>query len=80
MSAIIFGKLNLGSRDLQNAQNAEVLTFTEKTEWAKKIIGMEEDSGVKTMENIVFRSKGKTGFFYCPRCGLRKPKDEIVEY
>ncbi|RPI72722.1 MAG: hypothetical protein EHM47_07605 [Ignavibacteriales bacterium] len=22
----------------------------------------------------------KTGFLYCPRCGLRKPKPEIMDY
>jgi len=24
--------------------------------------------------------KIKTGFLYCPRCGLRKPKPEILDY
>ena len=32
------------------------------------------------MEGIVTKNKIKTGFLYCPRCGLRKPKNEIFGY
>ncbi len=32
------------------------------------------------MEGIVNKDKIKMGFLYCPRCGLRKPKNEIFGY
>lgn len=39
-----------------------------------------EDSRVETMEEIEFKATVKTGFLFCPRCGLRKPKDNGSKY
>jgi len=76
----MFGKLNLVSPDLLNVLNVEAPRFTGKTEKAEGLINSEEDKGAGTMEGIIFRTKYKTGILFCPRCGLRRPKDEIAGY
>lgn len=76
----MFGKLNLVFPDLPNAQNVEVLIFTEKIEKAEDLIAGVEDSGVETVEKIKFKETLKTGFLFCPRCGLRKPKADGSKY
>ena len=76
----MFGQLNLVFQDLRNAQSAEALIFIEKILKAKDLIAGEADKGIEAMEGIVIKAKGKTGFLYCPRCGLRKPKNEIFGY
>jgi hypothetical protein len=80
LSAIIFGKLNLEFQDLQNVLSAEAVTFTEMIEKAEDLIASEEDKGVETMERITSKANSRTGFLFCPRCGLRKPKNEIRGY
>ena len=46
----------------------------------KDLIAGEADKGEEAMEGIVIKAKHKTGFLYCPRCGLRKPRNEIFGY
>ena len=47
---------------------------------AKDLIAGEADKEIEAMEGIVTKNKIKTGFLFCPRCGLRRPKDEIFGY
>ena len=76
----MFGKLNLVFPDLRNARNAEALIFIGKIWKTKGLIVGEADKGEEAMEGIVINTKRKTGFLFCPRCGLRKPKNEIFGY
>ena len=46
----------------------------------KDLIAGEIDRGIEAMEEIATKGKGKTGFFYCPYCGLRIPKSEMSKY
>ena len=76
----MFGKLNLVFPDLRNVQSVEALIFIEKTVKVKDLIAGEADKGTGAMEGIAIKAKGKTGFLFCPRCGLRRPKYEILGY
>jgi hypothetical protein len=58
----------------------EALIFIEKILKVKDLIAGEADNGIEAMDGIEIKTKGKTGFLYCPRCGLRKPKNEIFGY
>jgi hypothetical protein len=49
-------------------------------EKVKEFIDSGEDRGTGALEGIVIKTKNKTGFLFCPRCGLRRPKDEIAGY
>ena len=43
------------------------------------IVG-EADKGEETMEARENKTQIKTGFLYCPRCGLRRPKSKMLGY
>ena len=80
MIAIMSGKLNLECQDPPDARNVKALTYAGRME---KVIGLIDEGGDKgavTLEEIVFKAKCKTGFLVCPRCGLRRPRDEIAGY
>jgi DNA-directed RNA polymerase subunit RPC12/RpoP len=72
----MFGKLNLVFQDLLIARSAEVQIFIEKIVKAEDLIAGEADKGIETMKGIENKTQYKTGFLYCPRCGLRRPKSE----
>ncbi len=76
----MFGKLNLVFPDLRNVRSAEALIFIEKIVKVKDLIAGGTDKGEEVMEGIENKTQYKTGFLYCPRCGLRKPKNEIFGY
>jgi uncharacterized Zn finger protein (UPF0148 family) len=80
LNAIRSGKLNLAFPGLPNVPSVEALTFTEKIKKVGDLIAREEDSEVKTMAGIETKAKTSTGFLFCPRCGLRKPKDGGLKY
>ncbi len=72
--------LNLVFQDLRNAQIVKVLIFIEKIWGVKGLLAGEADKGIEAMDGIVIKTNGKTGFLYCPRCGLRRPKDDGSKY
>lgn len=74
------GMLSSVFQDLWNAQSAEVLIFIGKIVKAKDLFAGEADKGIEVMDGIAIKTKSKSGFLYCPRCGLRKPKNEIFGY
>ncbi|RKY97771.1 MAG: hypothetical protein DRQ13_04265, partial [Ignavibacteriae bacterium] len=76
----MLGMLNSASQDLLNAQSVEALIFIERIVKVKDLIAEEADNGIEAMDGIEIKTKGKTEFLYCPRCGLRKPKNEIFGY
>ncbi len=77
----MFGKLKLVFKDLQNAQNVEALTFIGKIKKVGELIAREIDSrGKDAMKDLQNRDSVSTGFIFCPRCGLRKPKDNGPKY
>lgn len=76
----ILGTLISVFLDLRNVQSAEALISIEKIWGVKDLINREKDKGIEAMEGIITKNKIKTGFLYCPRCGLRKPKNEIFGY
>jgi ribosomal protein L37AE/L43A len=67
--------LNSVPTDLPNVLSAEAATSIEKIKMLADLIAKAEDSRVETMEEIELKTKLKTGFLFCPRCGLRKLKD-----
>jgi uncharacterized Zn finger protein (UPF0148 family) len=73
----MFGKLNLVSPDLPNAPNVEALISIGKIKKVGEPIAREIDRGGKdVMKDPRNRDSVPTGFLFCPRCGLRKPKDD----
>jgi tetratricopeptide (TPR) repeat protein len=73
----MFGKLNLVSPDLQNAQSVEALASIGKIKKVEDLIAREIDNGGKdVMRDPREKDRVSTGFLFCPRCGLRKPKDD----
>jgi uncharacterized Zn finger protein (UPF0148 family) len=58
----------------------EAARFTGKTESITDFIVSVEYRGEETMAEIKFKAMLKTGFLFCPRCGLRKPKDNGSKY
>ena len=76
----MFGKLNLVFQDLLIARSAVAQIFVEKIVKAEDLIAGEADKEKQAMEGIIIKHKGKTGFLYCPRCGLRRPKSEDLGY
>jgi len=63
---------------IQTSINLKTLLFSERIRRAKNPFTEEVDKRNKNMENVSINNK--TGFLYCPRCGLRKPKAEILGY
>ena len=76
----MFGKLNLVFQDLLIARSAVAQIFVEKIVKAKDLIAGEADKGIETMEGMENKIQYKTGFLYCPRCGLRRPKSKMLGY
>ncbi|MFC2119845.1 hypothetical protein ACFLQ4_02120 [Bacteroidota bacterium] len=76
----MFGKLNLAFPDLLNAQIAKVSIFIGKIVTVKDLIAGEADKGEETMEARENKTVCKTGFLYCPGCGLRIPKSKMLGY
>ena len=72
--------LSSALQDLQSAQSVKVLIFIEQIGKTKELIAVEAGKGTEAMEGIKNKEKTKTGFLYCPRCGLRKLKNAIVGY
>jgi hypothetical protein len=58
----------------------EAARFTGKTESITDFIVSVEYRGEETMAEIKFKAVLKTGFLFCLRCGLRKPKDNGSKY
>jgi hypothetical protein len=58
----------------------KALTFTGRMAKVKVFIDSGEDRGTRALEKIDLNTKYETGFLFCPRCGLRRPKDEIAGY
>ena len=65
--------------DLRNVQFAEAPIFIGKIIVGELIAG-EADKGEETMEAKENSTESKTGFLYCPRCGLRRPKSKMLGY
>jgi len=76
----MFGTLSLVFQDLRNAQSVIALTFIGKIWGIKDLLNGEEDKGEEVMERIKTKAERITGFLYCPRCGLRRPKSEMSGY
>jgi len=76
----MFGKLISVFPDLRNVQRAKALIFIESIWKAKHLIAGKADKEIEAMEGNVIKEQRNTGFLYCPRCGLRKPKNEIFGF
>jgi hypothetical protein len=76
----MFGKLNLVFPDLRNVQIAKAPIFIGKIIMVGELIVGEADKGEETMEARENSTESKTGFLYCPICGLRIPKSKMLGY
>jgi tetratricopeptide (TPR) repeat protein len=64
-------------RDLQSVLSVEALTSIGKIKKVEDPIAREIDNGGKdAMRDPREKDRVSTGFLFCPRCGLRKPKDD----
>jgi hypothetical protein len=77
---VIFGRLNLAFPDHPNVRGAEVQIFTERMEEEEDIIVRGEDKGMECLKGNGINIKSTTGFLFCPRCGLRRPKEKGIKY
>ena len=63
-------------RDLQNVLTVEALTSIGKIKKVGDLIAREIDNeGKDAMKDPRDKDRVSTGFLFCPRCGLRKPKN-----
>ena len=69
----------MASPDHLNARSVEVQIFTERME-EEDIIVREEDKEMECLEGNGIKFKSVTGFAFCPRCGLRRPKEKGIKY
>ena len=76
----MFGRLNLAFPDHPNVRSVEVQIFTERMEEEEDIIVREEDKEMECLEGNGINVKSTTGFLFCPRCGLRRPKEKGIKY
>ncbi|MBT8379985.1 MAG: hypothetical protein KJN64_12230 [Ignavibacteria bacterium] len=68
-------------RDQLNARNVKVQTYIEKKIMRTgNIIATEEGKDREILAGNGINAKTTTGFLFCPRCGLRKPKDKGSKY
>jgi tetratricopeptide (TPR) repeat protein len=75
----MFGKLNLVFPGHPNVLNVEVQIFTERM-GEEDIIVRGEDKGMEYLKGNGNNIKSTTGFLFCPRCGLRRPKEKGIKY
>ena len=75
----MFGKLNLVFRGHPNVLNVEVQIFTERM-GEEDLIVRGEDKGMEYLKGNGNNIKSTTGFLFCPRCGLRRPKEKGIKY
>jgi len=76
----MFGRLNLAFPDHPNVLSVEVQIFSERMEEEEDIIVREEDREMERLKENGINIKATTGFLFCPRCGLRRPKEKGVKY
>ena len=76
----MFGRLNLAFPDHPNVRSVEVQIFTERMEEEEDIIVREEDKEMECLAGNGINVKSTTGFLFCPRCGLRRPKEKGIKY
>ena len=76
----MFGRLNLASPGHPNVRSVGVQIFAEKMEEEEDIIVREEDREMERLKGNGINIKSTTGFLFCPRCGLRRPKGKGIKY
>ena len=76
----MFGRLNLASPGHPNVRSVGVQIFAEKMEEEEDIIVREEDREMERLKENGINIKSTTGFLFCPRCGLRRPKGKGIKY
>ena len=76
----MFGRLNLASPGHPNVRSVGVQIFAEKMEEEEDIIVREEDREMEYLKGNGNNIKSTTGFLFCPRCGLRRPKEKGIKY
>ena len=76
----MFGRLNLASPGHPNVRSVGVQIFAEKMEEEEDIIVREEDREMERLKGNGINIKSTTGFLFCPRCGLRRPKEKGIKY
>lgn len=75
----MFGKLILVFPDHPNVRGVEVQIFTERMV-EEDIIVREEGREMECLEGNRSNINSTTGFLFCPRCGLRRPKEKGIKY
>lgn len=70
----MFGRLNLAFPGHPNVLSVEVQIFTERME-GEDLIVREEGREMECLKGNGNNIKSTTGFLFCPRCGLRRPKE-----
>jgi tetratricopeptide (TPR) repeat protein len=74
------GMLNLAFPGHLNVRNVEVQIFTERMKEEEDLIVREEDRDMEYLKGNGSNIKSTTGFLFCPRCGLRRPKEKGIKY
>lgn len=69
----MFGRLNLAFPGHPNVLSVEVQIFTERME-EEDLIVREKGREMECLKKNKINIKSITGFLFCPRCGLRRPK------
>jgi hypothetical protein len=64
--------------DRMNVLSVKVLTFIGYKRPPEIFIEIEDNKEVKIMKDVRQNISKISGFLYCPRCGLRRPKVEIL--
>lgn len=75
----MFGWLNLAFAGHPNVLSVEVQIFTERME-EEDIIVREKGREMEYLKGNGINIKSTTGFLFCPRCGLRRPKEKGIRY
>ena len=74
----MFGGLNLAFPGRPNVLSVEVQIFTETME-EEDLIVREEGREMECLKGNGINIKSTTGFLFCPRCGLRRPKEKGIK-
>ncbi len=74
----MFGRLNLAFPGHPNVLSVEVQIFTERME-EEDLIVREEGREMECLNGNGINIKSTTGFLFCPRCGLRRPKEKGIK-
>jgi tetratricopeptide (TPR) repeat protein len=76
----MFGRLSLASPGHPNVLSVEVQIFTERMEEEEDITVREEGREMECLKGNGSNIKSTTGFLFCPRCGLRRPKEKGIRH